>query len=196
MADKIDRETLVALARYLEDPDNAFVMQAYVYLSSLVEEDDLPRSAIAFEAMASAFSAFEAGKTHSDIRDAYPVRAWREDTVEVPRAWLRELVECWEKYKKAPESTDLGEAFGIDGSGQGRRPVRARLGRRKRDIRRVNLVVDHYLSAVLDEDRPSWNRAIEAVAEHEGVSADTVKRASGRLKERVFDRLRFLGVID
>lgn len=185
---------IVSLHR--ENPDKAFIMRTYFFAKWLIEGEDLPRTAIALEMMQAAFSAFEGGLKHADIAGAYPVPAWREDTVEMPRAWARELVSHWKAYKAGPEGQQFGEAFGIDGHSQGKRPVRSRLEARSKDARLCRLVAVEYLAASFDGTRPSWNAAMEKVALAEDISTDTVKRRVGPGRQRIIESLSYLGILE
>jgi hypothetical protein len=194
---EFDQVALREYAAWLKaNPDKKFVNEVSGWARILLDETDLPRTAIALEMMTIALSAFDEGFTHAEIADAYPVEAWRKDTVEVPRAWIRELVDCWRTYKDAPTGTDFGEAFKIDGQGQGRRPVRSDFEAFAKVGRRRNEVVIEYLMARAAGQRPSWNAAIAKVAIAEGVSTDTVKGAMDESRDRILAYLRKIGILN
>jgi hypothetical protein len=191
-----DMETIRAVNEALRaDPNAEFIFELYWRARTLLDDPDLPKAAVAFEMMQSAFSAFEGGLAHNDIADAYPVAAWRKDTVEIPRALLRVWVEGWAKYKSGNTGSTLGEAFGVEGGGQGRQPVRERMDQINRDIRLSNKVEIEYRSTQADNGNAAWERAFHAVAEDEGVSADTVKRAHKKHKEAKLHRMEYLGLL-
>lgn len=191
----VDAEALRALREYLEDDLNRFVFQTHFRASALLDESGLPRALIAMEMLQSAFSAFEAGRSHSELAEGYPVEAWRTDTVEVPRAWLRVLVEGWEKYKCSPPGTTLGEVLGLEGGGQGKEPARNKLGDFNRRCRLSNATLVEYLSERSEGGRGSWENACATVAEAEGVHHDTVKRASQVMRKRTLSDLSNAGAL-
>ena len=185
MAEKAqpDLDLLNALAEHMqENPDDAFIFALFNRATILLESHDIPRTAIALEMLQSAFSAFEGGLTHQDLSAGYPLKAWREDTVEIPRAWLRVLVEGWASYKRAPSGTTFGEALELEGGGQGKKKSRQKLSQLNAQIHISNKVLEEYLFARASGQSGSWARACQNVAEAEGVSIDTVKRASKNRK--------------
>ncbi|MFV0492875.1 MAG: hypothetical protein ACK5M4_13760 [Pseudorhodobacter sp.] len=184
-----------SLRDYLDDPLNRFVFEVYFRSCSLLDTPSLPRSLIAMEMLQSALSAFDGELSHSDISDAYPVKAWREDTVEVPRAWVRVLVEGWKQYKRAPTGTSCGEAFGIEGGGQGKPPAKHRLSKLKDDIHISNEVLITYLQERAGGGRGSWERACGKVAERREISEETVHRASKILRKQTVDKMERIGVL-
>jgi len=192
-----DIEIIRALSDFhRRSPDERFVAQLHWRARGLLEQDRLPRTAITLEMLQSAFSAFENGMGHAEISDAYPVEAWREDTVEVPRAWLRVLVEGWEKYKSAPKGSNFGEAFGVEGGGQGQQPVRAELNALNQELRLSGRAIAEYLAERAQGGVGSWERAYHTAAEAEGVSADTVKRATAKHRPSTLAKARYLGLLD
>lgn len=193
----LDMATIHAVSEALRaDPDAAFVFALYWRAMTLVDDPDFPNAAVAFEMMQSAFSAFEGGLAHKDIADGYPVAAWREDTVEIPRAWLRVMVDGWAKYKSGNTGSTLGEAFGVEGGGQGKQPVRERLDQVNRGIRLSNKAEIEYRTVQADGGNATWERAYQAVAADEGVSDETVKRAHKKHKDAKLQRLECLGLLN
>lgn len=150
---------------------------------------------MASDLLESVFSAFEGGRTHPEISEAYPVEAWRTDTVEVPRAWMRELVTGWTKYKDSPTGATLGEAFGFEGHGQGVSPARKKLVSLNRNIHLSNAVLKEYLFERGNGGSGSWERACGVIADAEGLSLDTVKRASKANRKRTLKSLNYVGVL-
>lgn len=178
------------------DPAAKFVFELHWRARTLLEDSGLPHTAITFEMIQSVLSAFEGGLVHDDVMHGYPVTTtWREDTVEIPREWLRVLVKGWEKYKSGPVGSSFGEAFGIDGSGQGNQPVRAQLRQLKKDIRHSNEAIVEYLAERAEGGQGSWDRAHGKVAASEGVKKDTVKRASEKRRKTALSRADHLNLI-
>jgi len=191
-----DMEVIRALNESLTaDPKAAFIFALYWRARALLDESGLPPAAIAFEVMQSALSALEGGLAHSDIADGYPVTAWRQDTVEIPRAWLRVLVQGWEKYKSGSTGSTFGEAFDFEGAGQGKQPVRTRLQNLNKSIRLSNKAMVEYLGERADGGTGSLERACVAAADGQGVSEETAARAwkkHSKATQATLDYLRLL----
>lgn len=159
-----------------------------------VESGDLPKSYACLEVLASIFSAYEAGIDGVTLTSSYPVKAWRDDQVSVPRALLRPLVEGWMKYLDPELDYSLGEAFEIEGGGAGRRPTKVLQKKIDRDRRLSNLVIVDYLASQ-DEGAPiSQDAAFQAVADAEGVSYETVKKAYRKHSPSTLKGLQKMGV--
>ncbi len=189
-------ENFHAIAESLRgDPAAKFVFELHWRARTLLEDSGLPHTAITFEMIQSVLSAFEGGLAHSDIAEGYPVAAWREDNVEIPRAWLRELVVGWQKYKSGPVGSTFGEAFGIDGRGQGKQPVRAKLRQLNNELRLSKLAHVEYRTEQAEGGQGSWERACSEVAASEGVSEDTVKRACKKRLKAALSREEYLNLI-
>jgi len=192
-----DPEIISALAEFTRDnPEDAFIIQLYWRAKGLVERSNLPHAAITFEMLESAFSAFEGGLGHDEISSGYPVKAWREDTVEIPRAWLRVMVEGWQKYKTSPTGNTFGEAFGVEGGGQGAKPVRDQLAHYNQTVKLSNAALFEYLSERQAGGRGSWERAFGRVANSgAGKSDGTIKRASEKHRINTLNTASYLGII-
>jgi hypothetical protein len=190
-----DPQIIRELSNYLKDDLNRFIFELHFRSLMLLENDKLPKSLVSLEMLQSVLSSREAGRQHSEISEAYPIKSWRDDTVEVPRAWIRELVASWEKYKKSEAQTTLGEAFGLEGGGQGVLPAKHRLDAMNRDTRIANAVVLEYLSERASGETGSWERAYGNVADQERVSLDTVKRATKPIRDLILNKLAELHVL-
>jgi len=192
-----DLEAVHAIAEsQRDDPAAKFIFELHWRARTLLEDSGLPHTAITFEMIQSVLSAFEGGLVHDDVMHGYPVTTtWREDTVEIPREWLRVLAKGWEKYKSGPVGSTFGEAFGLDGRGQGNQPVRAKLRQLKKDIRLSNKALVEYLAERAEGGQGSWDRAHGKVAASEGVSEDTVKRPSKKRRKTALSRAEYLNLI-
>lgn len=177
------------------NPEARFCEELNWRIRTLLDESSLPKAAVLFEVMESVLSAFDSGLKHGDVSAGYPVKAWREETVEIPRAWLGLLIEGWSAYKEAPAGTTIGEVLKLEGGGQGKAQARKNLNRLNERIRLSNLVAVEYLLERAEGGIGSWDRACELVAERQGKSVDTVKRAHDSLGKVTTDRLKRIGVI-
>lgn len=194
---KLDLEAIRALRQFhRENPEEEFIYQLFWRASGLLERSNLPNASIALEMIESAFNAMEGGLVHDDLRAAYPLVEWREDTVEVPRAWLRVLVEGWQKYKSDGDGRTLGEALGVEGSGQGKQPVRRQLIALNREIGISNQVLLEYAVALAKTGSASWEEAYASAAEAENVSLDTARRAWKKHGPKKYANLSESGLLD
>ncbi|MFT6675939.1 MAG: hypothetical protein ACJAVM_002136 [Sulfitobacter sp.] len=147
-----------------------------------IEEGSATKDYVAFETFWSIFSAFEDGRTHEDIKDAYPLENWREDTVTIPRAIARRLAEGWGEYRSSDSSKTLGNAFNLEG-GQGKSPVNKTNRNIDREKWRSNQVAIRIIEAELTEGSIKKIAIFHEVAELEfqktgkKIKPDTVKAA-------------------
>ena len=82
-----DLRVISEIAALNSEPTDRFVGETFWHAHSMLRER-FPDAAIALEMMAMTFGKFHEGLSHEDISAAYPPDSWREDTVEIPRAWL------------------------------------------------------------------------------------------------------------
>lgn len=148
------------------------------------QDGNLSRAAVSLDLMSAALSAFDAGKSHADLRPCYPIEAWRSETIEIPKAWVRPLADAWQAYKKSGPETDLGEVLGVEGGGQGKQPARVVLRSLQEDARRFNDVEIERTHAAIDGKFISLENAIATVAGRHGVSSDAVKRSYNKIREK------------
>ena len=162
-----------------------FLDALFLRTNALLQEVDdgkLNGEIVCFETLISAFSALDEGRSHEEIKTAYPKDNWQEETIEIPKALIQLLLEGWVRYKAAGPQQTLGECFGLEGGGQGREPLKAVLARINQSKRYSNGVMIEYLAAQTDGKRISYETAIGIVADREGVSHQTVKRASEKMR--------------
>lgn len=100
-------------------------------------------------------------------------------------------MEAWTKYKSSPDGSTLGEAFGVEGGGQGKSPIKKHLAKLNRDTRLSNLVVVEYFHS-----QQSWENAVAIVAEKENVGEATVKRASEAIRKKTVGTFIDRGLAD
>ena len=169
------------------------------YTLGLIEEleaGDLPKEAIAFETILSAFGASEGGLDHSAIKAAYPIQSWREETITLPKALIRVIVEAWVRYKSAPQGKTLGECMNLEGGGQGNHPAKERIEQLNKEARLSNEVLIEYLALKAMGGHVTWEKAYASVAENTGVSEATAKRASDKRKARTLEAMARDGLLD
>lgn len=159
-----------------------------------VESGDLEKGFANFELLASIFSAHEGAIDKERLAACYPVQAWREDRVEVPRALLRELVEAWCRYRTSVDKTTLERELGIAAKVARGSPAKRVQATRDRHQRLSNLAVLEYLNAQLSDKPISWEAAYATVAESENASFGTVQAAHERLGAETMSKLQQAGL--
>lgn len=158
-------------------------------------QEKIPKEVVAFETIQSISQAMEGGLTHEEMLDSYPVKCWKEDTVTLPKALLRPIVEAWIAYKAAPSGKTLGECLNVEGGGQGKPPFKKKLEKINRDTNLANEVVLEYLVATSVSKRISWEEAINRVAHNKEISSSTVNNAFEPRKRLIIDRLASRGIL-
>lgn len=126
-----------------------------------------------------------AGKLDADRLDEdwiLPPRA----NVEVPWIWIRCLATAWEKYKD--ERVPLGQAFGLEGGGQGKRPMIDKLMQMLDERAIARWIWSHVLEARAAKKQIRIEDVIQDAAEKFDKSDETVRQAWKRFGR--FERLR------
>jgi hypothetical protein len=131
---------------------------------------------IALEALGAILGARTQGYSDAEIRRIWP-EAWGEDSVQVPAALLSALRDAWLNYQNAPAGTTLGEAFNVEGGGQGRQRMNDALKSHRKSKGLAIKVEVEYMAASLSAEPITLDKSIEAVAAREGVSFETAKNA-------------------
>ncbi len=186
---KVDLQQISAPPK---DEFESFLEQVYFWLLTchrLSEEGDLNKSWVAFEALGALFPVLDEGGSHDKVKDAYPFPAWREETVEVPLAVVRQLVLSWNKYKDSPVMS-LGQAFEFEHiNGQGRSAMRKKAAKINEGIKYANEVFGLYAETG-DGSALSLEDAFSSVAERYGKSVSTIRDAFYRHRQAIEDNLQ------
>ena len=149
-----------------------------------LESGKLNKAWIALETLGAIFPALDAGLSHDEAKSAYPFPSWREDTVEVPVAVLRVIVESWNRYHVKDHLT-FGQAFGFEHvNRQGRRPMKQTANTIDKQLGLAGQVEARYRQIKGFEAR-SLAEVVAEVAEENGVSDTTVERAYSRFREQI-----------
>jgi hypothetical protein len=149
---------------------------------------------VAFEALGAVLPALLNGFTHDDVKGAYPIASWRNETVEVPAEILHALVSAWNDYY-ANDKT-LGQSFGFEKlNRQGARPMKE--SQRKIDEARKlsNAVLIAYIQ-IGDDDPKSLEKALMQVSEKYGVSERTAERAYKAHGRKTYETLKLFRNLD
>ena len=174
------------------------VIESTKFRFELLEEENrkngLPKTYIALEAL----SALSAGKVlgfSDDQMRGMRTESWGEEDVIVPLNFLNIIAEAWMSYQDAPTGKTMGEAFHLEGGGQGK--ARARQLQMTRDQRRAiaDDVYSIYLKAAANGSPISDEEAIEKVANKRNKSFDTVQKSHKMHKKYIRRKLEKVGVI-
>jgi len=136
----------------------------------------LPTTYITLEGLSFFQASREQGYTDEQLRDAWP-DSWGKEEVIVPAALLNTLMTAWLTYRDAPSGTTLGEAFGLEGGGQGK--LTAYKLQMNRDHRRgiAQQVEGIYIAGELFNEPVSEECAQTMLAKQRGLSFETVSKA-------------------
>lgn len=163
-------------------------------LADRVSSGDTAPAFASFELIMSIFSAYEGNMDPKELSNSYPLKAWREDQVKIPRALLRPLVDGWLNYRDGDAGLTVGKALGLEGGGQGRRPAVQLEKKRNKDQGLSNKVVVDLVASALEENFVSQDAAIQGVADSEGVSYEAVRKAFQSHGKKTMKKLEVLGV--
>lgn len=155
----------------------------------LRESGDLTVQYIAFEAMCSIAGAYKEGFKENEIREACP-EAWGDKFVSLPAALVLALTDAWIIYQNSPTGSTLGEAFGVEGGGQGKRPAKELQRNRDRRRKIANDVELAYLAAGEENCAITQELAREIVAGRMKTSIDTVESAHKEYGPSIRDAMR------
>jgi hypothetical protein len=164
-------------------------------LTDRAHNSTLPKSHVAFEVIAMALSGYEGDIKAQEIIEALPVQSWRDDTLILPRTLIATLVEGWQRYRKAPSGSTLGECFDLEGGGQGLRPARHKSDKIDQDVHLANAVCLELALAEHSGTKLSQSKAYRMVAERQQeagpeVNEQTIKRAYKKYGEQMMPTLR------
>ena len=166
-------------------------------LEKMRAEQSLSTPFISMEALARITTANSEGYNEDDVLATCP-DAWGHETISVPLTLLTALRDAWDTYRSADGSVSLGESFHIEGKGQGKSKMKARLEQRFKEHRITNSVEVAYLAsgnAGEEPDALSLEAAIEQVAEAEKLNTDTVRKYHKKYSTYVRGELKNRGLI-
>jgi len=168
-----------------------------VYLLDAAQKGEIPHELVSLEILHGIATLYAThGFSNDAIMDAIPVETWRDEAVSVPLPILVKLMDAWGRYKNAPSGTTLGECLNVEGAGQGRTPARDHLERMRAERKLARAAIAEYLASGTPNSVPMAQSAVFAtIAERNGVSADTVKRAYRKWKGHEYTRLRQAGYL-
>lgn len=148
---------------------------------------------IALEALGALAGARHAGRTDEILKSCWPAE-WGTETMTVPLSLLLALRDGWLDYMAAPPGKSLGEALKIEGGGQGRKPMKARLKAVDQTKELARAVEARYLQIEGAPDSMTLDDVFFEVAAHD-VSFQTVKDAHRAYGQAIRKELRSLGLL-
>jgi len=157
------------MKREIEDPERYLVVleaRIHQYIER-IQVGDIGKEFAALDLLASIFSAHEGQIPPNDLSFAYPIRAWREDQVLIPRALLRVIAEGWHRYREGEGETSLDQAFRLAGTGKGKSGSARRSTTIDKEIYLSNAVLAIWKQAEIDGRPISQDAAIQEVFERE-----------------------------
>lgn len=188
---KLDLQAVQALKDAFDAPSILFNR-----LSELEERNKagtVNTAFIALEAIAIFLELYDQGIDQEDIKRSW-LDEWGTGSIEVPTAVLAALAYPWMEYKVGPSGKTLGEHFGLEGGGSGKRPLKNLSKKADENVKLSNEVVIEYLAA--SQSGPISIEAAQArIAERFDVSLDTVGNAYKANKKRLESRLKEVGII-
>lgn len=145
---------------------------------------DLPTTYITLDALSSIQAARELGFSEAEVRSTWSA-SWGDQEVVVPAALLNNLKSAWLKYRDAPPGTTLGEAFNLEGGGQGKASARNQQMTRDKHRGLADDVEIVYFQAMLNNKPISEEEAQETVAARLDLSFETVRNAHKKFKPEI-----------
>ena len=188
---KLDLQTVQALKDAFDGPSQLF--NRFSQLEERNKEGKINTAFIAFEAIAAFLDLYDKGFPQEDITRSW-LDEWGTGSIEVPTAVLAALAYPWIEYQNGPRGKTLGEHFGLEGGGSGKRPLKSLSKTADENVKLSNEVVIEYLAASQSEPI-SIELAQAKIAERFDVSFDTVDKAYTANKKRLEQRLKEVGII-
>ena len=148
------------------------------------KKDKLPATYIALEALSFIQAAREQGYTDDQLRGAW-CDSWGKQEVIVPAALLNTLMTAWLSYQVAPPGKTLGEAFWLEGGGQGKASKHKLQMTRDKHRYIAHQVETVYITAQLDGKPISEEKAQEIITERLGWSFEAVHKAHRKYKPEI-----------
>lgn len=178
----IDERALKKLKEDIVDRELFQLSYRLRALEALRQKREINTIFIALEALGAFAGAKTAGRTEIDLQSCWP-EEWGTETITVPLPLLLALRDAWANYKAAHSGKSLGEAFQLEGGGQGRPPMKQRLETIDRAVVLANAVESRYLQIEGASDSLSLADVLAEVSEKNQLSVETVKKAHDLHKE-------------
>ena len=136
------------------------------------KKEEIPKTYIALEAFCALYGGRLEGYTDDEIRKSWP-KDWGSETLTVPAVLVQALTSAWVDYQKAPSGKTLGEAFKLEGGGQGKQKIKDSIKTIFKNRQLNNEVILNYLSVDEKGQSISVDQAISNVSTEKNVSEET-----------------------
>jgi len=172
----VSEDALKEFKENIQDRELLQLAYRFEILEELNKAGILNTRFLALEALGALAGGRIEGRTEGDLQTCWP-KEWGTETITLPLSLILALRDGWQDYKKAPTRKTLGEAFKIEGGGQGSHPMKARLATNDRERALARAVETQYLQVKDCINALTLDEVINQVATAHGVSFGTVKDA-------------------
>lgn len=190
----VDREALAEWKKGVADEEVVSLSFRLETLETMRKAGTLNTRFLALEALGALASARKSGRPEETLRSCWP-KDWGDNTLNVPLSLLLALRDGWTDYKNAYSGKSLGEAFKIEGGGQGAQPMKVTLANIDRARALANAVEARYQQIEQELDAISLIEAYTEVAHAHGVSLDTVQNAHKAHAQSIRREMAALGLL-
>jgi hypothetical protein len=190
----IDQNALKELKENIVDRELLRLAYRLEILEELRKARELNTPFIALEALGALAGGKKAGVSEEDLQSCWP-KEWGDETITVPLSLVSALRDGWHDYKTAPSGKSLGEALKIEGGGQGRKPMKARLETIDRARKLARAVESRYLQIEGEPASMTLDDVVWEVANTHNVSFQMVKDAHNVHAKAIRRELEMLGVL-
>lgn len=156
--------------------------------------EELPTTYIALEALAAMSGARISGYSDEELRSTWP-ETWGGTPVAVPLSLLLALAVPWIKYLGAGPGVTVGEAFKLEGGGQGVQRVKKSQQNSDKDRALAIKQIALYLAQGAAGQPRSWEWVSDKVAGEQGLSFEKVNEARKAFAPEILKSAAQKGII-
>jgi len=176
------------------DADLEQLSARLLQFEKLRQEQVLNTPFIALEALSALAGASLEGKSEEAVRATWP-EAWGDADIKVPLSLILALSHAWLSYRNPSSQKSLGEAFRVEGGGQGKAPMKDALTNLDAARRNANDVEATYLALNIDNNGQSLEMVIETIADERGSTPETERRHHRKHREALRKGLKDRGIL-
>jgi len=156
--------------------------------------EELPTTYIALEALAAMSGARISGYSDEELRSTWP-ETWGGTPVAVPLSLLLALAVPWIKYLGAGPGVTVGEAFKLEGGGQGVQRVKKSQQNADKDRALAIKQIALYVAQGPADQPRSWEWVSDTVAGEQGLSFEKVNEARKAFAPEILKSAAQKGII-
>jgi len=190
----VSDEALKEVKENIQDRELLQLAYRFEILEELNKAGTINTRFLALEALGALSGGRIEGRAEGDLQTCWP-KEWGTETITLPLSLVLALRDGWQDYKKAPKGKKLGEAFKIEGGGQGNPSMKARLATIDRARGLARAVETQYAQVKDDINALPLDEIINQVASAHGVSFETVKSAHKAHRDSIRGTLYELGIL-